>query len=422
MTDFHILLAGNPNVGKSTIFNALTGLKQHTGNWSGKTVELASGALTVKDCRFHFSDLPGTYSLISNSPEEEIARDAICFSDADCTLMIADATCLARNFNLLLQILEITPRTALCINLTDEAERRGIRIDLDALKKQLGIPIIGISAKNRRDMRRLEQFLTRLVHWDFPDHSAPVLYPPGVEDAIAAIGTSLTPYLPIPSLSRHLALKLLDNPCITIELFDHLSLSQEERTQILHQVTEVKKALCEQGLDAIHLRDAIVGAIAEKATALAALCTQDASLQERIATPLDRILTSKKWGIPMMIGFLGLLLWITVWGANLPSRLLLSFLESLREPLARMLAALQLPSLWVSLLVDGVYHTTAWVTAVMLPPMAIFFPLFTLLEDFGVLPRLAFNLDRCFSKASSCGKQALTMCKEKFKMFLQCNL
>ena len=152
-----IVLAGNPNVGKGTIFNALTGLKQHTGNWSGKTVDLASGTFLQDGCKIHLTDLPGTYSIISNSPEEEIARDAICFGGADYTLVIADATCLGRNLNLVLQILEITSNAALCVKLMDEASRRGIHIDLDALSRQLGIPVIGITARDRRDMKRLKK-------------------------------------------------------------------------------------------------------------------------------------------------------------------------------------------------------------------------------------------------------------------------
>lgn len=414
MTSYHILLAGNPNVGKSTIFNALTGLKQHTGNWSGKTVELASGSFCLNDFQFRLTDLPGTYSIISNSPEEEIARDAICFDSADMTLVVADATCLARNLNLLLQILEITPKVVLCINLLDEAERRGILVDLDALKRQLNIPVIGISARKRKDIKRLKGFLADLIQQDFSakQHPVSVTYSAEIEAAV----TRLSSFLPPSDFSsRFLSLKALDNAVMATKLLAAMPLSDADRITYLSAAREAKDDLISRGISPVHLRDSIVGSIIDASNQILEKSTYlktDCSLPGK----WDRILTSRRFGIPIMLGFLGILLWITVWGANYPSQFLLEFFQSLTPHLACLLNLLQLPAALVSLLVDGVYHTTAWVTAVMLPPMAIFFPLFTLLEDLGVLPRLAFNLDRCFRSAGSCGKQALTMC-----MGLGCN-
>lgn len=152
---FVIALAGNPNVGKSTVFNALTGLKQHTGNWPGKTVANASGNYTYKDKKFTLVDLPGTYSLLANSVEEEVARDFICFGKPHATIVVADATCFERNLNLLFQVMEITNKVILCLNLLDEAKRKGIYIDIEKLEKELGIPVIGTCARKKEGLSEL---------------------------------------------------------------------------------------------------------------------------------------------------------------------------------------------------------------------------------------------------------------------------
>ena len=241
-SNMRIVFAGNPNVGKSTVFNALTGLKQHTGNWSGKTVDLATGSFSADGKNIELQDLPGTYSLVSNSPEEEIARNSICFSGADFTLVVADATCLSRNLNLVLQILEITPRVALCINLLDEAKRKGIRIDIDALGRRLNIPVIGISARKKQDIHRLKIFLSKLTDYHFPCSSAPsVKYSPRLEKAISDITDSICD-IATPNFSkRFLALKLLDSDSVADELLNSLNLTEHKLSQLTEKIKLIKR-------------------------------------------------------------------------------------------------------------------------------------------------------------------------------------
>lgn len=153
--DYVVALAGNPNTGKSTVFNALTGLRQHTGNWPGKTVTRAEGGYTFDGRRYKLVDLPGTYSLLSASQDEEIARDFILFGQPDCTIVVTDATCLERNLNLVLQALEISDKIVVCVNLIDEARRKGIGVDVRSLARDLGVPAVATVARKSEGLREL---------------------------------------------------------------------------------------------------------------------------------------------------------------------------------------------------------------------------------------------------------------------------
>ena len=329
-----VALAGNPNVGKSTIFNGLTGLRQHTGNWAGVTVTAAAGILETEGESYLIVDLPGIYSLDVQSGEEEIARDFLCSGLAQTTIVICDATCLERGLYLLKQILSLDHvkdtgmPVILCVNLWDEARRKGIDIDISLLQDVLQIPVIPICARSRKDLNALKQ-----------------------------------------------AIRSTDGERFS---YDCLDFSPK---QLAGEAVTYSERSCRK--------------------------------QEEF---LDRLTTGPVTGILIMLLLLLGIFWISMAGANYPSALLWNLLFAGEEKLAALLTFLGASPASVNCLVYGVYRVLAWVVSVMLPPMAIFFPLFTLLEDLGYLPRAAFNMDRAFQKCRACGKQCLTMA-----MGLGCN-
>ena len=322
-----IALAGNPNVGKSTIFNGLTGLKQHTGNWPGKTVASAKGEFQVEGQGYLLVDLPGTYSLAAHSEEEEIARDFLCSGEAQLVMVVCDATCMERGLHLLKQILSLdyirdngTP-LILVVNLCDEARKKGIEIDFSLLQDVLQIPVLSCCARCSRDLTQVKQ---------------------AVHEAVLSKAS-----------------------------YDCLDFSPKELAGETVRYTKVNYR----------------------------------QRQQRI----DRLVTGPYTGGILMVLLLMGVFWLTMAGANYPSSLLWDLLFSLEGRLAALLTWMNLSEGLVNALVYGVYRVLAWVVSVMLPPMAIFFPLFTLLEDLGYLPRVAFNMDRAFMKCRACGKQCLTM-------------
>ena len=406
-----IALAGNPNVGKSTVFNNLTGLNQHTGNWPGKTVTNAQGRYLHKGKGFILIDLPGIYSLMANSVEEEVARDFICFGSPDATVIVADATCLERNLNLVLQTLEITNVGILCVNLLDEAKSKKINIDLKELSKQLGIPVTGTCARDGKGLSELMDEVYNLTMKKSTKANYILKYDKPIEEAIAILEPSIREIIGGLS-SRWIALKLLDGDKTLINSINqYCKIDILEETEIVSKLQLAREVLINSGIDNNLFRDKVVSRIIIKAEEISrkAVSYEDEkyNLRDR---KIDRILTSKTFGIPIMLALLGFVFWLTIIGANYPSQMISDGLFWLEGRINIFLISINFPIWLQGLLVEGVYRTLAWVISVMLPPMAIFFPLFSLLEDLGYLPRIAFNLDNFFKKACAHGKQALTMC------------
>ncbi len=333
-----VALAGNPNVGKSTIFNSLTGMKQHTGNWTGKTVDSALGYFKTEKHRYRLVDLPGTYSLIPHSAEEKIARDYIYNEKPEAVIVVCDATCLERNLNLVLQTKKIARRVIVCVNLLDEAEKKGICVNLKLLAHRLGVQVVGVVARQKKTIKCLLNTLDEVI--------------------------------------ENNELETEDHDFLKFELQEELAINTVKTAEKIFNGVVTYKNKNYQNRD----------------------------------RKIDKIITSRAFGYPLMLLLLCLVFWITISGANYPSDLLFSAFSWVETKLSLFLNFLNFPTPIHDALVFGIFRTASFVVSVMLPPMAIFFPLFTLLEDLGYLPRVAYNLDKPFKKCNACGKQALTMC------------
>jgi ferrous iron transport protein B len=406
---FVIALAGNPNTGKSTVFNSLTGLHQHTGNWPGKTVTNARGEFNHKEKEYILVDLPGTYSLFAASVEEEVARDFVCFGNSDAVIVITDATCLERNMNLVYQVMELTDNVILCINLIDEAKKKNITIDKEGIEKDLGIPVVLTAARNGIGMEDLKDAVYNVASRKVKPKLNNVIYDDYIEEMIDSIQPSVKEKAESVN-SRWLSLRLIDGDKGIIDTV--LKDIDKKDSESLMELSDKVRG----NIDKKNIRDDVTDKIykyAENIRDSYVIKNKNKKDRDRI---IDNYITSKVFGIPIMLGILALVFWITITGANYPSALLAEGLFAIEDKLTIWFNYMNAPVWLHGVLILGLYRTLAWVVSVMLPPMAIFFPMFTLLEDLGYLPRVAFNLDHLFKKACAHGKQCLTMC-----MGLGCN-
>lgn len=400
-SDIVIGLIGNPNVGKSTIFNALTGMKQHTGNWTGKTVTSTYGKFNYNDENFILVDLPGTYSLTPNSKEEEITRDFIAFFNPMVTVIVIDATNIERNLNLVLQTMEINNNVILCINLIDEAEKNNININLMELENELRIPIITTNARNNIGLDKLvREIYKKSLQKDFTFKK--INYSADIEESVSNIEKYLNKIFKSYN-NRWLSIKLLTDDSILESVNKYLNYDIENDNVLLDII---KREKCKYN----EINNLITKRIFFEAERIFIKTVHQGNNNLKRQNKLNKLLTSRTTGIPIMILLFMSILWITIKGANYPSQILSNILFSFEPNIYNFFKLLNIPHWITEPFVFGIYRTLSWVISVMLPPMAIFFPLFTLLEDLGFLPRLAFNMDKLLNKSCAHGKQSLTMC------------
>ncbi len=399
-----VALAGNPNVGKSTVFNALTGLKQHTGNWTGKTVDLAQGKREHNGVIYNFVDIPGTYSLKPHSEEEAVAGEYICFGDAQRVAVVCDATSLERNLYLALQIIETGADTVICINLLDEARKKGIAVDTKLLEKELGVKIVEMTARDGVGVTELLDALSEKEK----RNPVKIIYNQNIESAIEYIIPVLKKNKTEKINHRWLALRLLENDASANNfIHNNDAFSQGQKSEILKAVA-LGQSFLKEKRELKDLSENIASTLYEKASVINESVTMKAKKSDEISKG-EKIFTKRLSAYLVMLLMLSAIFYITIAGANYPSQWLSAFFNNCEIRLLQFAGYINMPELPKGMLISGGFRVLGWVVSVMLPPMAIFFPCFTLLEDWGILPRISYVLDNNFRKAQTCGKQALTI-------------
>lgn len=417
---YNVALAGNPNVGKSTVFNALTGMKQHTGNWAGKTVGCAVGEYRFDGDVYTIYDLPGCYSLTTETGEERAARDMLCKQNADAVIVVCDASCLERNLIFALQIAEIRRNVVICVNLLDEAERKGINVDIERLSQLTFLPCVGTVARKEEGLSELLSAVKAMCEAPL-DYIPPFRYPSVIEDVLGKLDDGANASFKLGNSQKNINEYIVSERYLVIRALSEMcaELSNGENSDLFTSIKAATRYFPEERrlLNTIEdtpagILDKIENAPIGRAEFIAGKCVSasENSRARRAENALDRILLGNFSGIAVMVVLLSAILWITVQGANYPSEFLQKYLFKLQNVMYAWASSVGVLPWLLDALILGVYRILAWVVSVMLPPMAIFFPLFTLLEDLGYLPRVAFKLDPCFKKSASCGKQALTMC------------